>query len=67
MKNQNRKLALRTDTLRQLTGAQLGGIGGGGTELCPATNFCPLVTAGCTQEKTGCPAPTPTAGCTTHS
>lgn len=67
MKRHNKHLHLNQEIIRTLRNDQLSGVGGGGTELCPATNFCPLVTAGCTQEKTGCPAPTPTAGCTTHS
>lgn len=65
MKRTNLKLSLSRETIRTLGAKELGVVGGGGTELCPATNFCPLNTAGCTRDK--CPDPTPTAGCDTHS
>ena len=58
MKNSSKKIALRFETLRQLSTADLAGaIGGAGVIGTvadpPATGKCPL--------------PTPTAGCTTHN
>lgn len=65
MKRTNLKLQLNRQTLRALGTTDLAQAGGGGTELCPGTVGCPLLTAGCT--RLDCPPPTPTAGCTTHS